>query len=253
MDAYKFLSTPPSRVATAKWWVHFVEANVSIHATLAGGDIVHVVNFALNVGVSIHATLAGGDALCCISGNSSACFYPRHPRGWRRDTGRFRHGCGRFLSTPPSRVATILISRGGGGYAVFLSTPPSRVATRTQFRELRPSRCFYPRHPRGWRRSHTRGSAGLFSCFYPRHPRGWRRSFFFSLESQLTVSIHATLAGGDSSRGSTAFLFSKFLSTPPSRVATLHSSAKSLFFVSFYPRHPRGWRRNSAGNGSNDK
>ena len=35
----------------------------------------------------------------------------------------------------------------------------------------------------------------------------------------------------------------EFLSTPPSRVATLLSCLPTLYLVSFYPRHPRGWRR----------
>ena len=101
-----------------------------------------------------------------------------------------------FLSTPPSRVATTL----GGDYIwhlkLFLSTPPSRVATcyTGDFRSRRTR--FYPRHPRGWRRA---GNA--------RHHRAG------------DVSIHATLAGGDT------------------RAYIEYVGGKC-----FYPRHPRGWR-----------
>ena len=57
----KFLSTPPSRVATpgakcARW-----QGQVSIHATLAGGDSTGVGMAVITSTVSIHATLAGGD------------------------------------------------------------------------------------------------------------------------------------------------------------------------------------------------
>ena len=83
-----------------------------------------------------------------------------------------------------------------------------------------------------------------------------------------TVSIHATLAGGDwftfplieattecfyprhprgwRHRQSTAWTGgTMFLSTPPSRVATSLRSRRCPFPGCFYPRHPRGWRHNA--------
>ena len=130
MDSWNwFLSTPPSRVATAGCRSGLWLRPVSIHATLAGGDL--------------------GPFLL-------RCFFQR-----------------------------------------FLSTPPSRVATRPGSRGTRRWDCFYPRHPRGWRH-----------CGLPQYGRTGR------------VSIHATLAGGDSARVVTSFWFILFLSTPPSRVAT---------------------------------
>ena len=58
---FKFLSTPPSRVAT---WFHSSWCKlllcVSIHATLAGGDFI-TERRCIKMSVSIHATLAGGD------------------------------------------------------------------------------------------------------------------------------------------------------------------------------------------------
>ena len=61
-DADAFLSTPPSRVATHLWdtGVHLVQ--VSIHATLAGGDNAALARSCCAAHVSIHATLAGGDS-----------------------------------------------------------------------------------------------------------------------------------------------------------------------------------------------
>ena len=146
--------------------------------------------------------------------------------------------------------------------------------------------CFYPRHPRGWRpqqRQQTNdlscvsihatlaGGDALFPghcpggiCFYPRHPRGWRRHNAHIVVALLCVSIHATLAGGDGFFGAFGVANKKFLSTPPSRVATQRgqgvptppmflstppSRVATCCIVSwnrrkssFYPRHPRGWR-----------
>ena len=131
-----------------------------------------------------------------------------------------------------------------GGFLAFfqfLSTPPSRVATLS-----RPLWCpdvtgFYPRHPRGWRRGISTGTGSVLR-FYPRHPRGWRHLTVADLEKIMTflstppsrvatarnppripprrVSIHATLAGGD--RGG-------------------YWTCRRI--QGFYPRHPRGWRR----------
>ena len=123
-----------------------------------------------------------------------------------------------FLSTPPSRVATLIVhflstpfsvsihaTLAGGDEGehrismsryLFLSTPPSRVATV------------------GWAIAHP-----FTLCFYPRHPRGWRQP-----------PEAGTAEAGE------------FLSTPPSRVATRVHLAALRQCVRFYPRHPRGWR-----------
>ena len=125
-----FLSTPPSRVATHEReilceWCH----SVSIHATLAGGDVFTDIPHKKIYTVSIHATLAGGDSNPSSSYTDQCSFYPRHPRGWRRITR-----CSKFLSQSVSIHATLA---GGDKQrplipkhtTEFLSTPPSRVAT----------------------------------------------------------------------------------------------------------------------------
>ena len=128
-----FLSTPPSRVAT----LHDLAANhrvdVSIHATLAGGDVLRGNGVVRRVLVSIHATLAGGD-FTIIARLTVTCMFLSTPPS-RVATRRLQTQGGRngeFLSTPPSRVATcgfVLCRRVVG---VFLSTPPSRVATESK-------------------------------------------------------------------------------------------------------------------------
>ena len=111
---------------------HQSAKNVSIHATLAGGDR-HRFSIANRLtGVSIHATLAGGDADGLTKPQLITRFYPRHPRGWRlaeMDAAAKAQAVSihatlaggddiffvkvvsglQFLSTPPSRVATVLI------------------------------------------------------------------------------------------------------------------------------------------------
>ena len=79
--------------------------------------------------------------------------------------------------------------------------------------------------------------------FYPRHPRGWRLAAGHRRGGALGVSIHATLAGGDFAVWPLPITRIKFLSTPPSRVATTVSRSPTRARKSFYPRHPRGWRR----------
>ena len=107
--SFLFLSTPPSRVATFAQAPAVSAADVSIHATLAGGDLATALN--------------------------------------------------------PSKTP------------LFLSTPPSRVAT-----------CWTDAY---WR---------AIKCFYPRHPRGWRLLTRVGVGDLYDVSIHATLAGGDAGR-----------------------------------------------------
>ena len=126
------------------------------------------------VSVSIHATLAGGDD----------------------ETADRWLICKQFLSTPPSRVATL--------------------------------------------RGHTAGKRQ--AGFYPRHPRGWRPGVAGKLAYAITVSIHATLAGGDRAVSPFSYRSLRFLSTPPSRVATTAWSWTATSTRCFYPRHPRGWR-----------
>ena len=105
----------------------------------------------------------------------------------------------------------------------------------------------------------------MASSFYPRHPRGWRPARARTASQQQIVSIHATLAGGDGLLRCPVCGCTLFLSTPPSRVATLdRPRSRPAFSVSihatltggdcregrdallnggFYPRHPHGWRR----------
>ena len=195
-----FLSTPPSRVATEMATRPSSILSVSIHATLAGGDG-HSNRTSLNISkVSIHATLAGGDCAHKQTPDAETRFYPRHPRGWR-------HWC-----DPQDRinmVVSIHATLAGGDFSsvttlrlvcTFLSTPPSRVATWVFDGEV----------------------AGCFAFLSTPPSRVATVGLYFVQIKAGLVSIHATLAGGDSRR-----------------------SGRQSPGQCFYPRHPRGWRRNN--------
>ena len=169
-----------------------------------------------------------------------------------------------FLSTPPSRVATMLrgeLLRMAAGVSIhatlaggdewpeklctngvlFLSTPPSRVATCLSLWMLSVVCCFYPRHPRGWRPI-LRCSLIHLYLFLSTPPSRVATTSFFIDYYLLSVSIHATLAGGDTHSTYPRNRRFPFLSTPPSRVATVGLAGTTSAPYSFYPRHPRGWR-----------
>ena len=186
-----FLSTPPSRVATqCRGWFWRIFS------------------------VSIHATLAGGDFLNAALSNSAICFYPRHPRGWRQNGMSFCLKTKMFLSTPPSRVATVGVPYPA---AYFF--------------------CFYPRHPRGWRLDFI-GNIWRKQSFYPRHPRGWRPPPFLAgdaLQSLFLSTPPSRVA--TQAPGCHVCIVFVFLSTPPSRVATsiLFNLYRIFLFLSTPP------------------
>ena len=84
--------------------------------------------------------------------------------------------------------------------------------------------CFYPRHPRGWRhRQSTAWTGGTMFLSTP--PSRVATQRYPHYRHRGTVSIHATLAGGDRARRASNSARVTFLSTPPSRVATVGQSA----------------------------
>ena len=191
------------------------------------------------------------------------------------------------LSTPSARRATLypcgqfvllFISihalREEGDYAFaaiplhmvkFLSTPSARRATVPVAHHYAVFFYFYPRPPRGGRRSSWMPTTDCRSNFYPRPPRGGRRVFAFSGSPTTCISIHALREEGDqryevsrawrddisihalreegdSSRCCRPPTRSPFLSTPSARRATLHDLSAYNEGTDFYPRPPRGGR-----------
>ena len=175
VGASTFLSTPSARRATKPEWAKSLKGIISIHALREEGD---------------HPPTKPKEA--------RHDFYPRPPRGGRLEVSARVPPPNRFLSTPSARRATL-----DNGFVsaaeLFLSTPSARRATRMprppaadlrisihalreegdkrRKRNKREVKDFYPRPPRGGRRTRAAATAG-HGNFYPRPPRGgrpWRR------------------------------------------------------------------------------
>ena len=192
----------------------------------------------------------------------------------------------KFLSTPSARRATTGIQITGSGedisihalreegdspatlnalvHELFLSTPSARRATLTCLHRSGAAHNFYPRPPRGGRRSSRNSPRCFRAYFYPRPPRGGRpagrTSFWADLVFLSTPSARRATAVAGPARYN-----AKFLSTPSARRATptiqrsrcvatisIHALREEgdrlrlvlpSRFCDFYPRPPRGGRQ----------
>ena len=148
-----------------------------------------------------------------------ANFYPRPPRGGRRNGHRHHQKLEGFLSTPSARRAT-------PHFSVVLQNLVD----------------FYPRPPRGGRRPAVPATRSASSYFYPRPPRGGRPGDvpggevldqFLSTPSARRATRHRERNQCDGSY---------FYPRPP-RGGRPRSPASGIFRFYFYPRPPRGGRR----------
>ena len=137
-------------------------------------------------------------------------FYPRPPRGGRRE--------GFFLFV--------------GDLWGFLSTPSARRAT--------PARCAQPRDARFLSTPSARRATGCAQTrnlrghhFYPRPPRGGRPTITLCKQSVRPISIHALREEGDLLRGRSIRGTCAFLSTPSARRATWQHWANSRYITVF--------------------
>ena len=85
---------------------------------------------------------------------------------------------------------------------------------------------------------------GQGTSFYPRHPRGWRPINGPRRCPSASVSIHATLAGGDNALETELAAATRFYPRHP-RGWRRGKSTITVAKKRFYPRHPRGWRLDS--------
>ena len=102
----------------------------------------------------------------------------------------------------------------------FLSTPSARRATDQRYH-----------HPE------------VYPYFYPRPPRGGRRSIKQTAMERKQISIHALREEGDSKTYGDVDTFLLFLSTPSARRATVFRVQAGRARGHFYPRPPRGGRQ----------
>ena len=102
--------------------------------------------------ISIHALREEGDCSVQHELHLLAYFYPRPPRGGRREPESRFCCCRKFLSTPSARRATTK-NQPFCPKKLFLSTPSARRATSGAAWQQRSGCYFYPRPPRGGRRT----------------------------------------------------------------------------------------------------
>ena len=237
-----FLSTPSARRATVFSNRLLTAIIISIHALREEGDTPAMSSSIVEINISIHALREEGDDRRRGCSRVAQHFYPRPPRGGRQGA-----------ETPlPQRVG-------------FLSTPSARRATVCRADSGCSAQYFYPRPPRGGRRLKGQGSKTLAGYFYPRPPRGGRRYTWGAQSTQVDFYPRPPRGGRRSCwpSGVGALLF---LSTPSARRATaptphrargrsisIHAlreegdstdAAPSAGKEHFYPRPPRGGRRN---------
>ena len=123
----------------------------------------------------------------------------------------------------------------------FLSTPSARRATQGSRDTVQPYRHFYPRPPRGGRRSAALATCCWFLNFYPRPPRGGRPGAMWRKGGIRNISIHALREEGDITASFSRISKIYFYPRPPrgGRPARHTASSHVLYF---YPRPPRGGR-----------
>ena len=168
--------------------------------------------------ISIHALREEGDDCAVPHHRTGIYFYPRPPRGGRLSAGRSLRRLKIFLSTPSARRATYADGT-VEAVEVFLSTPSARRAT-VSFAVI----------------------ALYHANFYPRPPRGGRRTSASSNTMTADISIHALREEGDVDTKEAYKQILEFLSTPSARRATPAASFGRCGASHFYPRPPRGGR-----------
>ena len=177
-------------------------------------------------------------------------FYPRPPRGGRRQSTSRLRPFGRFLSTPSARRATIAFSAPFGPPERFLSTPSARRATIAFSAPFGTPERFLStpsaRRATGQSRSGSKRQAISIHAlreegdavrsfkitshgnFYPRPPRGGRPYHLHNWDPADDISIHALREEGDNFTPETWTGRQLFLSTPSARRATLRQRAEHL-------------------------
>ncbi len=217
-EALEFLSTPSARRATPSNSAHHGSLIISIHALREEGDppaprwSVYRHPF-LSTPSARRATVKALDIA-----TDDENFYPRPPRGGRRQVDFATVPCLLFLSTPSARRATPQFPASRRSSTYFYPRPPRggrqllenirkmcggisihalrEEGDNCQRRQGPPYSYFYPRPPRGGRRL-LKTQNYLDINFYPRPPRGGRHSGQQAGTDSKKISIHALREEGD--------------------------------------------------------
>ena len=145
--------------------------------------------------ISIHALREEGDPTLLATSSHTTNFYPRPPRGGRRQCPCNTSGPPHFYPRPP-RGGRQLIAAAADDKLVFLSTPSARRATPQAVRG-------HGGHQISIHALREEGDAGC-------HDRGKKRR----------ISIHALREEGDADDPNAIEKLEEFLSTPSARRAT---------------------------------
>ena len=253
----EFQSTPPLREATegdgdnifidedfnprlpcgrrpASYTSMHLITEISIHASLAGGDIISLALFPIAI-ISIHASLAGGDLAADLHIYAAAISIHASLAGGDECALRLPSMTISFQSTPPLREATSTICSTAAGTFYFNPRLPCGRRRLLVRRHLRGWHYFNPRLPCGRRRSGSSRRVCVTVYFNPRLPCGRRRIVGVDQRDDRLISIHASLAGGDLKLNIDFYDDVIFQSTPPLREATLSCGcALSLSKISIH-------------------
>ena len=153
--------------------------------------------------ISIHALREEGDSAKKFGCTSGKDFYPRPPRGGRRDRRRPGYVKKHFYPRPPrggrldpNAVASVAM--------VFLSTPSARRATYRKFASS--NFVIISIHALREEGDHpSRSIRGRLLYFYPRPPRGGRPDRKGSCWPLCDISIHALREEGDPASAGSCF------------------------------------------------
>ena len=237
----EFLSTPSARRATWQLLRLPDHRSISIHALREEGDHrlrpFNALRFLFLSTPSARRATFGVHPVASLVGISIHALREEGDCSWKRNIRHIQ----RFLSTPSARRATPRLYRSTANTGYFYPRPPrggrlrvlqaQNQTERISIHALREEGDRWPRLP-------TTASG----YFYPRPPRGGRPS------AAATVSITMPFLSTPSARRATpdpagAVVSDQFLSTPSARRATSRSSFRSRPAAYFYPRPPRGGRR----------
>ena len=154
-----------------------IRIHISIHALLAESDAVWAQEQGCRTLISIHALLAESDCNIVFGYALPVHFYPRSPRGERRQAGAGAGaGAQNFYPRSPrgERLGALRVKRFANAISIHAL--------------LAESDCRWP------------GTYRNFLHFYPRSPRGERPGTAAYLHQSEFISIHALLAESDGSR-----------------------------------------------------
>ena len=236
----QFLSTPSARRATAGVKLEY-QRDVFLSTPSARRATLYLRCLSRRFKISIHALREEGDGWRTTPARPQRYFYPRPPRGGRRDAARSAKAFYIFLSTPSARRATPRTRQGSCPLLYFYPRPPrggrpqslcsQDVPCRISIHALREegdpglklgpnaTEHFYPRPPRGGRRSDERKDDVItFISIHALREEGDLKSL--SQGALSKISIHALREEGDLSLAGGSSSVRTFLSTPSARRAT---------------------------------